>query len=211
MSDVNQSPPPPPPPVAGPPLGVQPQKSALGVVALVLGILSLCGFFVLSVAAIICGVIGRKKAKQAGDSTAMATAGLVLGIATGILYLVLGVMLVLTFAFGINTVFKTLSAQAQVAQELTNAKTAAEAYGLTNGSYSDLTTASLAQFGFTTSPGFTVNAVSIGHGYAFCVDGQLNEDSKSEIHMPALPGDQQVSLTIDKKTYQYALGACPAQ
>lgn len=105
------TPPPPPPPGTPGPYGApegypQPQQtSPLAIVSLVTGILGVlcCNFFVLSIAAVVTGIIGRKQIAQSGGrqkGDGLAKAGLVLGIVG----LVLGVVLfVLNIAFGWNS------------------------------------------------------------------------------------------------------------
>ena len=94
------------PPYGAPDGYPQPQQtSPLAIVSLVTGILGVlcCNFFVLSIAAVVTGVIGRKQIAQSGGrqkGDGLAKAGLVLGIVG----LVLGVVLfVLNIVFGWNS------------------------------------------------------------------------------------------------------------
>jgi hypothetical protein len=74
---------------SAPPVVATPQSNGFAVTALVCGILGIVGFlvplfgFMLHVAAIVCGTLGRRRAAAdpAIGGTGMATAGLVLGIA----------------------------------------------------------------------------------------------------------------------------------
>ncbi len=102
-----QAPPPPPPPGGGygaPGGYAQPQStSPLAIISLVTGIIGIlcCNYFVLSIAAIVTGVIGRKQiaassGAQKGDG--MAKAGLILGI-VGI---VLGIIIWILYAVGVS-------------------------------------------------------------------------------------------------------------
>lgn len=79
----------------------------MGIASLVLGILGVfcCGSFVMSVLAVVFGVMGRKKAEQGlADNGSVATAGLVLGI-VGIVVSVIAV--IYWFTVGIATDFST--------------------------------------------------------------------------------------------------------
>lgn len=58
----------------------QTEMTPLPVISLILGIVSIFTGPLFALAAIIIGVIGRKKAKELGQGTGMATAGIVLGI-----------------------------------------------------------------------------------------------------------------------------------
>ncbi|ROR91439.1 DUF4190 domain-containing protein [Nocardioides aurantiacus] len=102
-----QTPPPPPPPGGGygaPGGYAQPAKtSPLAIISLVTGIVGLlcCNYFVLSIAAIATGFIGRKQIResngtQKGDG--MAKAGFILGI-VGI---VLGIIVWILYAVGVS-------------------------------------------------------------------------------------------------------------
>ncbi len=68
-------------------------SDGLSITALVLGIISLCamcaGIFALpfSIAAVVCGFIARKRSAENNRPTGMATAGLVMGIISGVLAL----------------------------------------------------------------------------------------------------------------------------
>jgi hypothetical protein len=81
------------------------QNNALGIVALVLGILSIplacCGFFglLLPVGAIVCGILGMKKADQGlATNKGMALAGLICG-GVGAIIAVIIIILSLVSAF----------------------------------------------------------------------------------------------------------------
>ena len=101
-----QAPPPPPPGGGyGAPGGYgQPQStSPLAIISLVTGIIGIlcCNYFVLSIAAIATGVIGRKQIAASGGAQkgdGMAKAGLILGI-VGI---VLGIVIWILYAIGVS-------------------------------------------------------------------------------------------------------------
>lgn len=74
-------------------------QNGMGTASLVLGILGLfcCGSFILSVLALVFGVMGRKKAAEGlATNGGMATAGMILGI----IGVVLSVITVITWALG---------------------------------------------------------------------------------------------------------------
>jgi hypothetical protein len=102
-----QTPPPPPPPGGGygaPGGYAQPAKtSPLAIISLVTGIVGLlcCNYFVLSIAAIVTGFIGRKQIRESGGTQkgdGMAKAGFILGI-VGI---VLGIIVWILYAIGVS-------------------------------------------------------------------------------------------------------------
>ena len=102
-----QTPPPPPPPGGGygaPGGYAQPQStSPLAIISLVTGIIGLlcCNYFVLSIAAIVTGFIGRKQIRESGGTQkgdGMAKAGFILGI-VGI---VLGIIVWILYAIGVS-------------------------------------------------------------------------------------------------------------
>jgi Domain of unknown function (DUF4190) len=81
------------------PYGGQPQQSTsvLSIVALVLGIISVpgCGCFVFSIAAIITGFLGRNEVAKSGGAKkggGMATAGLIIGIITLVVAVVINAL-----------------------------------------------------------------------------------------------------------------------
>ena len=95
-------PPPPPPPAGGPPPpaaaaggAAAGQQNGMGIAALVLGLAGIlcCQSVIVPILAIIFGVIGRKKAAQGlASNGGMATAGLVLGIITLIVGVVVWIL-----------------------------------------------------------------------------------------------------------------------
>lgn len=101
-----QTPPPPPPGGGyGAPGGYnQPQStSPLAIISLVTGIIGLlcCNYFVLSIAAIVTGFLGRKQIRESGGAQkgdGMAKAGFILGI-VGV---VLGIIVWILYAVGIS-------------------------------------------------------------------------------------------------------------
>lgn len=82
-------------------------QNGMGIASLVLGILGLvcCGSLLMSVAALILGVMGRKKAQQGlATNGGMATAGMILGI-VGV---ALSILALITWAIGgFNSEFST--------------------------------------------------------------------------------------------------------
>ena len=93
-------PPPPSSPYGGSPYGgAAPQQSTsvMSIIALVLGIISIpaCGCFVFSVAAIVLGILGRNEVKKSGGAKkggGMATAGLVIGVVTLVIAVIVNVL-----------------------------------------------------------------------------------------------------------------------
>lgn len=92
-------PPPPSSPYGGSPYGGQPQQSTsvMSIIALVLGIIAIpgCGCFVFSIGAIVLGILGRNEVAKSGGTKkggGMATAGLVLGVVTLLLAIVINVL-----------------------------------------------------------------------------------------------------------------------
>lgn len=104
-----------PPPGSAPPLGYGPppggqwvlpgtpaptSTNGFAVASLVLGLVSFCVGVVAGTGAIVFGVIGRRRAREQGQSSAMATTGMWLGIASTTLSVVfIGVYLVFFVAF----------------------------------------------------------------------------------------------------------------
>ncbi len=107
-----QAPPPPPPGGGyGAPGGYgQPQStSPLAIVSLVTGIIGIlcCNYFVLSIAAIVTGYLGRKQIAQSGGAQkgdGLAKAGFILGI-VGV---VLGIIIWILYAVGVSGGFGDL-------------------------------------------------------------------------------------------------------
>ena len=107
-----QAPPPPPPGGGyGAPGGYgQPQStSPLAIISLVTGIIGIlcCNYFVLSIAAIVTGYIGRKQIRESGGAQkgdGLAKAGFILGI-VGV---VLGIIIWILYAVGVSGGFGDL-------------------------------------------------------------------------------------------------------
>lgn len=193
-----------------PPVPPQPglQKTSLPLWSLILGILSLiqCLPIVGGVLAIIFGFMGKKRAREYGQSSGQATAGIVLGI-LGILINV--VLLIALLAGGLKLAGFVVN-QSAVAQQLAQAETAATAYGQARGSYDGLTTEALASYGYVPQGGYTITAMPVKGGTSFCIQGSSDDHSDTLIHVPPT-GESTVTITIGNETYRYALGACPAR
>lgn len=104
----NQPPPPPPGGYGEPAPGYgQPQtNSVMAIISLVTGILGICcaGWFILSIAAVVLGYLGRKEIRESGGTKkgdGMALAGLILG-AIGIALGILSWILIATGAIDVN-------------------------------------------------------------------------------------------------------------
>ncbi len=224
MSTPNGGFPPPPPPPGGtpppppsfggtpPPAGgapAAPTKSSLPLWSLITGVASfLCLPVILAVVAIITGFIGRGRAKAEGNSTGMATAGILLGVANIVLT---AIATVLAVVLGIG-VFNTVSNQVTIARSVVPAVVAAETYGIANGSYAGLTTDELTAYGFTPSADVTVTAVSLDGGTDFCVEGYANSDPSRIIHMPVTSSDfSTMTLELNGESLSYGTGPCPVR
>lgn len=205
MSDPTAYPMPPVPP---PPPGgqyVAPGKSSLPVISLILGILSMvCGGFVLGIAAIITGIIGRKKAKQSGQGGGMSLAGII----TGIVGTVESIVVILLLIGGGLTLFNTVTNQVEIAQQLKAATVATEAYGADHNSYEGLSTTGLGSYGYLPSGNVTVTASSQARGTAYCIEGYLTGKPDTVIHMPA-DSSGSVDIDINGTKYRYSTGGCP--
>ncbi len=195
---------PPPPPAAGVP-GGQPQKSSLPLISLILGLLSIfCFGFLTGIAAIITGVVGRKKAQENGQGAGMALAGIITG-AIGSLISIIAIFVLVVFG---ATIFGAVSEQVEVAEELKPASLAAQAYGLQNGTYAGISTSALSTYGFTPASDVIVTAVPLAGGAAYCIEGAPVGDPGNKIHVPASGGNS-VELSINGVTYNYSVGGCP--
>lgn len=182
------------------------KPTSLPLWSLILAIVSyFCFPIILAIVAIILGFMGRKRAKEQGGSTGMATAGIVLGFLNIIIY---AIVLVALIAGGVG-IFSMFKGQADIAPDVKAASVAAESYGLSNNSYEGLTTAELADYGYVPSSTVTVEAVPINGGSGYCVEGYKNGDPGTKIHMPVLAGEAVFTLTFDNSTYTYATGPCP--
>ena len=192
---------PPPPPV---PYGRRPgPTTTLPLISLILGILScICLGFIAGIAAIITGIIGRKRAIEAGGQGAgMALAGIILGI----IGTVLSVILTIAIVGGGLALFGIGREHVRTVDELQKATTAAEQYRSETGSYSGLTAAELQRHGYAPSSDITVRPVPQAGGADICIEGYPNSEPDLIVHVPG----NQVTLDIDGRTYRYDLGACP--
>jgi len=179
----------------------------LPLVSLILGLLSIfaaCIPIILGIAAIVTGVSGKKKARAFGQSTGMATAGIILGIIGIVISLIIGAV----FLAGGLKVFNKVKDVAPVVVTLQEASTAAEAYGSQNTSYEGLTTEALSSFGYTPPADIEVKAGPSAGGTAFCIQGQSLSNSDTLIHIPA-SGNTKLTITSGDKTYTYSTGGCP--
>lgn len=194
---------PPQPPMAGPPV---PEKTSLPLISLIFGILSfICIPLIGAIVAIVTGIMGRKKAKEIGQGTGMATTGLILGIISIIFSIILTIVLIA----GGFAVFNAVSGQVKVAQELQPAQAASQAYGASQGSYTGLSTEELSKFGYVPSSDVNVTAVSLDGGASYCVQGSSKSDPGTVIHMPVRSSDTTITITVNDATYEYASGPCP--
>jgi len=186
--------------------GAQPQKTSLPVVSLVLGILSIfCLGFISGVAAIVTGIMGRKRAKEIGQSPTMATWGIITGIIGSIISIVVLIVVLATGAFFANTA----SNQVTVAKQLKPASVAAEQYAAANnGSFAGLSTPALAGYGFVPSSDVIVDAMPLNAGASYCIEGHMSDEPLSKIHVPA-SANNLVTIEINGVSYEYSLGACP--
>ncbi|MEI6621450.1 MAG: DUF4190 domain-containing protein [Actinomycetes bacterium] len=207
---IPAGPPPPGMPAYGQPFGAK--KSSMPVVALVFGILGFiqCIPLIGGVIAIITGVMGRKRARAAGQSPTMATVGLVLGI----LGLIISVILTIVFiasGFAIFKIGETVSSQVTIATQLQKASIAAQGYAVTNGgSYEGISLAKLQEFGYTPVADVTVAPYSEAAGTSYCIEGSQSGSGNNLIHMPIQPSDNsQLNLDLNSKAFTYALGGCP--
>ncbi|MBP7972619.1 MAG: DUF4190 domain-containing protein [Candidatus Nanopelagicales bacterium] len=200
-------PPPPVPPAGQPPMpGAQPQKTNLPVISLVLGILSIfCLGFISGIAAIITGIMGRKRSKELGQSPTMATWGIITGIVGSIISIVILIVVLVSGAFFVNTA----SNQVTVAKQLRPATVAAEQYAAANnGSFEGLTTQALSSFNFVPSGDVVVDAVPLNAGSSYCIEGHMKDEPLSKIHVPA-SANNRVMIDINGESYEYSLGGCP--
>lgn len=190
--------PPPPAPAA--------QKSSLPVISLVLGILSvICGGFILGIAAIVTGVMGRKKAKAYGSGSGMALAGIITGIIGTV---VTTAIIILTIAGGLK-LFNTVQDQVVIADQLRSATTAAQVYAVDhNGSYEGLTTETLLQSGYIPNSTVTVKAQATAGGASYCLEGRLTGKPDTVIHVPA-DSNASIEIDVNGKEYRYSSGPCP--
>lgn len=136
----------------------------------------------------------------------MATAGVVLGFASIILWAV-----ILIFAASRGALFfSALKGQFEVAPDVAAASAAADEYAAANDdSYEGLTVAGLADYGFTQSEGVTIETVVSDDGSAYCVEGFKTADPNNVIHMPILEQDGTTTITYNGERYEYAIGRCP--
>lgn len=197
------SPPPAPIPPSGP--AAPPTSSSLPVISLILGILSMvCGGFVLGIAAIITGIIGRKKAKQSGKGGGMSLAGII----TGIVGSIESIVVILLLIGGGISLFNTVANQVTVAQQLKSATTATEAYGVDHQSYEGLSTSALSAYGYSPTNDVTVTATSQDRGLSYCIAGYLAGKPDTVIHVPA-DASGSIDIDINGTTYRYSMGGCP--
>lgn len=204
MSDPTygySSPPSPPPPVGA----IAPKSSSLPMISLVLGILSMvCGGFVLGIAAIITGIIGRKKSKISGRGGGMSLAGII----TGIVGSIESIVVILLLISGGFSLFNTVANQVTVAQQLKSATTATEAYGVDHQSYEGLTTSALSAYGYTPGNDVTVTATSQDRGLSYCIAGYMAGKPDTVIHVPA-DSSGSIDIDINGTKYRYSMGGCP--
>lgn len=197
-------------PAYGQPLGVK--KSSMPVVALVFGILGFiqCIPLIGGIVAIITGIMGRKRAKEAGQSPTMATVGLVLGILGLIISVILTVVFIAS-GFALFKIGETVSSQVTIATQLQKASISAQGYAVTNGgSYEGISLAKLQEFGYTPVSDVTVVPYSVAAGASYCIEGSQAGSGNNLIHMPIQSGDNsQLNLDLNSKSFTYALGGCP--
>lgn len=213
-SDSSAVPPvPPPPPLPPqppqyPPAPGSEQPTKLPLVSLIFGLVALvqCIPVIAGVVAIVTGVMGRKKARQQGAPTGMATAGIWLGV-IGIVITIIWVIVLLA---GGLALFGVAKQQTGIAEQLKPAQVAAESYGAANGTYAGLTLSELEQFGYIPNPDYTVEPFSVANGNSYCIQGFQNTDPGTIIHVPVLPGETEITITMGGASYRYSPGACPA-
>jgi hypothetical protein len=101
-----------------PPLQQQEKTSGLAIASLVLGILSLCGGFLMGIPAVICGHLAKKRIKLTGEKgEGMALAGLIIGYCSIGATFVLGIFFALMFpAMG------SALGKAQLTQQLSDSR-----------------------------------------------------------------------------------------
>lgn len=200
--------PPPPPgiPAQQTQLGVEPTKLPLW--SFIFGIASFiqCLPVVGGALALIFGFMGRKRAREQGLGTGLATAGIILGIIGLVMSVVLTIML---FATGF-AILGSLVNQTQVAQQLKPAEAAAYSYGASKGSFEGLSTEALAEFGFQPSGDVVVKAVPTRGGASFCIEGAQATTPTNVIHVPATAGETAITIDVNGVSYKYATGTCPA-
>ncbi|MGV1037499.1 MAG: DUF4190 domain-containing protein [Candidatus Nanopelagicales bacterium] len=186
--------------------GAQPQKTSLPVISLVLGILSIfCLGFISGIAAVITGIMGRKRAKEIGQSPTMATWGIITGIIGSIISIVVLIVVFATGAFFVNTA----SNQVTVAKQLKPASVAAQQYAAANnGSFAGLSTQALSSFNFVPSGDVIVNAMPLNGGSSYCIEGHMSDEPLSKIHVPA-SANNLVTININGEAYEYSIGDCP--
>ncbi len=195
---------PPPPPMYQPPAGTG-QTTSLPVVSLILGIVS--WFFcplIAGIAAIITGVSGRKKARELGQPTGMATAGMWLGIISSIAWVLAGILFV---AVG-GSLFKTMIDQAPLAEEATSAYSAAERYYNVTGTYNGLSEDVLRELGYVPDPEIAVTLTPEAGGQEICVEASRPSNPGTVVHVPPRPGEATFEITINSRTSIYANGPC---
>lgn len=107
-------------------------------------------------------------------------------------------------------IFGTLSNQTTVAQELTKAQVASQAfYAANNSSYSGLTIEQLREYGYTSGDNVQIRSVVSTDGSKLCVEGALANSPTDVIHIPPTPGETTITISVNGTSYQYATGPCP--
>lgn len=200
----------PPPQPTGEPASAAPaipppaNHTSMPTVSLVLGVLSIIfPGFLLGIAAVIVGFIGRKKAKEFGQSTGTATGGIV----TGFVGIALSIVTVIAIILGGLAVFGIVNDQTKVAAQIQVAEAAAESYEAANGSFKGVNSAELAQFGYTEPPGFSIKVIPSEDGKSVCVQGYKVDDPASIIHKTNLNRGS-ITITTSDQQFNYSVGQC---
>lgn len=183
---------PPPPPVYPPnPYGYygqpqypQPQyyaprpQTSLPLIALLLGIGGFFFSFISSIPAIILGIMGRKKAKELNQPTSMATAGLVLGIVSTILWALYIIFIIFFIIFAASTGMKMNDASRNVS----SATAAANEYYSATGTYEDISMKKLEQYGYIPISNLSVKLYPY-NSTSLCVESTTSSSVEPYIHM----------------------------
>lgn len=188
-------------------------KTSMPVVALVLGIVGFFTGILVSVAALVVGVIGRKKAKKFNQPTGMATAGIILGV-IGTIWNIVLLVLVLSLGLLVNVGQQNI----QAGQAVDQASAAADLYYAAKGTYEGITAESLTAYGWEPDGKTTIQVMPSvdAPGDEICIEGV--EDSGVSAHKVSVEGvavkgadagGTSMEWTYNGVTSSWTTGVCP--
>ena len=163
-----------------PPPAAKPNEPAWGYVAIALGALAFLVGPVLSIPAIITGMVGKRENIKKGFSTVKPRIGFWLGVASLAMYAVFIGLFILFVLF-----MESTTPSPKVVTAVKNASTAANSYYMQNETYGNITVSDLARYGYVPQPGVTVNLHPDG-GSHLCVDATTqpgNETHSNTAHI----------------------------